>query len=100
LAPFLDNLIRRVRDNPGPEPHRSRRGRAAPGLHPVGVAGNQPDLLGLDAEPFADDLGKAGFVTLPGRHRAEHQFDLAGRVAEGIYCDLRTLARTAGIQLD
>jgi hypothetical protein len=38
-------------------------------LHAVGVAGDKSDLFGIDPQPFADDLGKAGFMTRLGRDR-------------------------------
>ena len=76
-AAFLDDLVGGLGRHPGAEPHRARRGRAAAGLHPIGVAGDEPDLLGIDAEPFADDLREARLVPLARRHRAEHQLDRA-----------------------
>ena len=76
---FVDDLVGGLGRHPGAEPHRARRGRAAAGLHPIGVAGDKPDPLGIDAEPFADDLREARFVPLARRHRAQHELDGARR---------------------
>jgi hypothetical protein len=93
--PFsLDNCVGGLGDDPRSKPHRSGGGRAAAGLHAVGVAGDQPDLLGLDPQPFADDLRKARLVALTRRHRPQHELDDAGRVDR----DLSPLARRAGVE--
>ena len=70
-------------------------GAAADGSE-VGIAGDQPDLLEADTEPFDDELGEARLVTLAGRQRAEHDVD----AAVGTHRDLGALARHAGVELD
>jgi hypothetical protein len=79
-APLVDDGVCGLGDNPGAEAHRPRRGRAAASLHAVGIAGDQPDPVGLGPEPFGDDLREAGLVALTRRHRPEYQFDGARRI--------------------
>ena len=44
---------------------------------PVGVAGDEPHAILRHAEPFADQLRKAGLVALAARHRADDDLDRA-----------------------
>src|SRR5215469_15428352 len=100
MAPAMQRLVDDgvcgLGDNPGAEAHRPRRGRAAASLHAVGIAGDQPDPVGLGPEPFGDDLREARLVALTRRHRPQYQFDLARRIDR----QLGALARRTGVELD
>ncbi len=61
--------------------HRAAGVRAAADGGDVGVAGEEPHLRELDAEPLDDELREAGLVALAGRQRADHDVDAAARAA-------------------
>ena len=69
--------------------------RASTDGRDVGVAGDEPHVTELDAEPLRQELREARLVTLARRERAEHHVE----TALGAHGDLRALARRAGVEL-
>ena len=59
---------------------RARAVGAHAELHLVGVAVHDADIVDRDAEPFGDDLGERGLVTLAVLVTAGEDFDRAGRI--------------------
>ena len=70
--------------------------RAGAVLHAIGVAGHQPNAIRRNAEPFAEQLGKARFVALAARQGADDHLYCAFRM----HCDLGTFVRRAALRFD
>ena len=62
----------------------------------MGVAGYKPDLVRLDAEPVADDLGEARLVALTRGHCSQYELNDARRIDR----HFGAFARRAGVQLN
>ena len=96
LSAALDDAVGGPGQHHAAEAHRAPGVRAAPDGHEVGVAGDEPHLLGGHAEPLGHELGEARLVALARRQRADDDLD----AALGAHRDLRSLARRAGRDLD
>ena len=78
LRALRNDIARRVQHNDAGKTQSATGMRAAPDRHAIRVAGHKPYAVDRNAEPFADQLGEAGLVTLAVGHGADD--DLHGAV--------------------